>query len=134
MIIDLSHEITPGMVTYPGLAAPHLEVAVSRHQPAARLNSGASFEIDCPRLTTEAVATLIGAGATIVGIDSLNIDDPGDPERPAHRQLLGAGIPIIEHLTNLESVPHTGALLIALPAPVREMASFPVRAVATWGV
>ncbi len=45
---------------------------------------------------------------------------------------LGTVIPIIEHLTNLGTVPQEGAGLIALPAPVRGMASFPVRAVAAW--
>ena len=65
-----------------------------------------------------------------MGIDSLNIDNPTDPERPAHFGLLRAGIPIIEHLTNLEAVPDNGARLTALPAPVSGMASFPVRAVA----
>jgi len=45
---------------------------------------------------------------------------------------LGTVIPIIEHLTNLGTVPQEGARLIALPAPVRGMASFPVRAVAVW--
>jgi kynurenine formamidase len=67
-----------------------------------------------------------------VGIDSLNIDDPTDPERPAHFGLLKAGIPIIEHLTNPEAVPDDRARLTALPAPVRGMASFPIRAVAVW--
>ncbi len=44
----------------------------------------------------------------------------------------GTVIPIIEHLTNLGTMPQEGARLIALPAPVRGMASFPVRAVAVW--
>ena len=39
-------------------------------------------------------------------------------------------IPIIEHLTNQGTVPQEGSRLIALPAPLRGMASFPVRAVA----
>jgi arylformamidase len=85
-------------------------------------------EPDCPHLAADAAEALIDAGAAVVGIDSLNIDNPGDPQRPAHRGLLGAGIPIIEHLTNLTAVPD-GARLTALPAPVAGMASFPVRAV-----
>ena len=85
---------------------------------------------DCPHLSADAVAALVDAGPALVGIDSLNIDDPGDPARPAHDGLLRAGIPIIEHLTNLAAVPADGAMLTALPAPVRGMASFPVRAVA----
>jgi arylformamidase len=214
VIIDLSHEIVAGMVSYPGLAAPELRIVTSRQDSAGRLSGGASFEIesltlvgntgtyldspyhyhrdgadlaqmpldrlvnvpiamvrvvgrsavtaadlgdpdrfrgravlvhtgwarhwgtarylelDCPHLITDAVGTLIEAGAVLVGIDSLNIDDPADSARPAHHRLLRAGIPIIEHLTNLESVPDAGARLTALPAPVRAMASFPVRAVA----
>jgi kynurenine formamidase len=55
---------------------------------------------------------------------------PADPRRPAHHRLLGADIPIIEHLTNLQAIPDDGAHLIAFPAPVSGMASFPVRAVA----
>jgi kynurenine formamidase len=55
---------------------------------------------------------------------------PAVTRRPAHQVLLGADIPIIERLTNLRSVPDTGARLIALAAPVRAMASFPARVVA----
>jgi arylformamidase len=214
VIIDLSHQITAGMVTYPGIAGPRLTVVTSRAESAARLGTGASFEIesltmvgntgtyidspyhyhadradlaqlplerlvnvpivmirafgstavtaadlgppdslwgravlvhtgwarywgtpryldlDCPHLTADAVRVLVDANVAIVGIDSLNIDDPGDPSRPAHHGLLGADIPIVEHLTNLDGVPDAGARLTALPAPLHGMASFPVRAVA----
>lgn len=202
------------METYPGIAAPQLQITVSREASAERLNSGASFEIgsvtlagntgtyidspyhyharradvarlplerlvnvpvamvraagqvpvsatdlgdpgrlwgravlvhtgwsrhwgtrryldlDCPHLSADAVDALVAANPALVGIDSLNIDNPADPARPAHQRLLGADIPIIEHLTNLESLPDDGARLIAVPAPVRGMASFPIRAVA----
>jgi arylformamidase len=83
-----------------------------------------------PFLTRDAVDLLIAAGAAIVGIDSLNIDDTGDPERPAHSLLLGAGIPVVEHMTNLGSVPHEGARFTALPAPFVDAVTAPVRAVA----
>jgi arylformamidase len=216
VILDLSHEICTGMVTYPGLAAPELRAVITCEESAARLADGVSFEIesltlvgntgtyldspfhfhadladlaalplhrlvevpiallhatnltaigtddlgdlarltgravlihtgwarhwgkprytdlDCPHLSAAAAAALADAGAAVVGIDSLNIDNPTDAERPAHSRLLRAGIPIIEHLTNLGAVPDVGARLTALPAPVRGMASFPVRAVAVW--
>lgn len=83
-----------------------------------------------PYLTGAAARTLIEANVAVVGIDSLNIDDTADRTRPVHHQLLGAGIPILEHLTNLDQLPDTGARLTALPAPVRGMGSFPVRAIA----
>ena len=54
-----------------------------------------------------------------------------NPGQTGHVLLLvRAGIPIIEHMTNLDAVPDTGARLVALPAPVRGMGSFPLRAVA----
>jgi arylformamidase len=97
----------------------------SRHWGTARY-----LDLDCPHLTADAVRVLVDANVSVVGIDSLNIDDPNDPRRPAHVGLLGADIPIIEHLTNLGSVPDSGARLIALPPPVVAMASFPARVVA----
>ena len=46
MIVDLSHEIVAGMVTYPGIAPPSLQITTTRADSAARLGTGASFEID----------------------------------------------------------------------------------------
>jgi len=83
-----------------------------------------------PFLTAAAARQLVDAGAALVGIDSLNIDDDADPQRPVHTMLLGAGIPIVEHLCNLEAVPDEGFRFFALPAKVRGMGSFPVRAIA----
>lgn len=81
-----------------------------------------------PFLTAEACALLASAGAAFVGIDSLNIDDIDDPSRPAHTTLLGAGIPVCEHMTNLASVPESGARLHAVPIAWVGGATFPVRA------
>ena len=44
-LLDLSHPITPGMQTYPGLPGPQLRTHVSREQSAGRLTGGLSFEI-----------------------------------------------------------------------------------------
>jgi kynurenine formamidase len=63
-----------------------------------------------------------------VGIDSLNIDDTGDPSRPAHTKLLAAGIPICEHMTNLEAVPQGDSRLHAVPIAWVGGVTFPVRA------
>ena len=60
---------------------------------------------DNPFLTADACEMLVRSGALFVGIDSLNIDDTDDLSRPAHTMLLGAGIPICEHMTNLAAVP-----------------------------
>lgn len=83
-----------------------------------------------PFLTRAAAEHLAQAGARLVGIDSLNIDDATDGARPAHTVLLGAGIPIVEHLTGLARLPDTGFRFFAVPPKVRGMGSFPVRAFA----
>jgi arylformamidase len=83
-----------------------------------------------PHLTRGAAEHLAGAAPALVGVDSLNIDDTADGVRPAHTLLLAAGIPIVEHLTNLAALPATGFRLHCVPAPFRGVGSFPVRAYA----
>jgi kynurenine formamidase len=81
-----------------------------------------------PFLTGDACDRLLDAGVRFVGIDSLNIDDVGDLARPAHTKLLGAGVPVCEHLTNLAAVPPQGGRLHAVPIAWKGGATFPVRA------
>jgi kynurenine formamidase len=83
---------------------------------------------DNPFLTAAACALLVRAGAAFVGIDSLNIDDIADLARPAHTILLGAGIPVCEHMTRLGELPAHGGHLHAVPIAWRGGATFPVRA------
>jgi kynurenine formamidase len=42
--------------------------------------------------------------------------------------LLAAGIPIVEHLTNLASLPQDGFRFSAVPPKIAGMGTFPVRA------
>jgi kynurenine formamidase len=83
-----------------------------------------------PFLTKDAAQLLADQGAALVGIDSYNIDDTGDLSRPAHSILLGAGIPIVEHMCNLEQLPDAGFSFFAVPVKVKGMGTFPVRAFA----
>jgi arylformamidase len=94
------------------------------HWRSERYGSGHPF------LTRAAAEQLVTAGAALVGIDSLNIDDAADGTRPAHTILLGAGIPIVEHLCRLGELPDTGFRFYAVPPRVKGMGSFPVRAFA----
>lgn len=86
-----------------------------------------------PFLTAEAAEHLSEAGAALVGIDSLNVDDIADGSRPAHTTLLRAGIPVVEHLRGLDQLPISGFRFFATPAPVRGLGTFPVRACALVG-
>ena len=173
-IVDLSHPIEAGMVTYPGLPVPEIHAVLDRATSAGRYAPGVTFQIDLitlcgtpaptwtarstarrtaptwpdcrperlvdlpavridvtgiatPRIdarrfrrpstsraarssstpgstgsggptptcaTTRsspatAVELLVGAGAALVGIDSLNIDSTTDRRAPAHSLLLG---------------------------------------------
>jgi arylformamidase len=81
-----------------------------------------------PFLTRDAAEYLREAGAALVGIDSYNIDDTDDMARPVHSTLLGAEIPIVEHLTGLDRMPEEGGRFFAVPVKVKGMGTFPVRA------
>jgi len=214
-LIDLSHEIEHGMVTYRGLPAPAISDWLSRDESRSRYAPGTTFQIgkiellantgtyidapfhrdeggrdiagysletvadlpgvvarvksdagraidtsrfrkldikgkavlvhtgwdahwrtetysagQHPFVTREAAQYLVQAGAVLVGIDSLNIDDDKDGTRPAHTILLRAGVAIVEHLTNLGAVPDGGFRFFAVPPSVKGMGSFPVRAFA----
>jgi kynurenine formamidase len=81
-----------------------------------------------PFLTEDAAKYLLDAGAVLVGIDSLNIDDTADRSRPVHSLLLGADVPVVEHLRGLGCLPEAGFRFFAVPVKVRGMGTFPVRA------
>ncbi len=83
-----------------------------------------------PHLTGALAESLVEAGVTLVGIDSFNIDSTDDGTRPVHSALLGASIPIVEHLCGLAAVPERGARFFAVPVKVKGMGTFPVRAFA----
>ena len=81
-------------------------------------------------LTGEAAEFLVEAGAALVGIDSMNIDDMDDKRRPVHTTLLGAGVLIVEHMTGLQHLPDSGFRFSAVPVKIKGFGTFPVRAYA----
>jgi kynurenine formamidase len=83
-----------------------------------------------PFLRRDAAELLAAEGAALVGIDSYNIDDTEDWSRPAHTALLGAGIPICEHMRGLASLPAGRLTFSAVPVKVSGFGTFPVRAYA----
>ncbi len=211
-LIDLSHAIESGMVTYPGLPGPVVTDHLSREESRSRYAPGTEFHIgriemvantgtyldtpahrypdgpdladipldrladlpglcveapgpaigpevladtpiaghavlfytgwdvhwrtsgygaeDHPYLEVETVQELIDRGAALVGIDSVNIDDTGGGERPAHTRLLAVGVLIVEHLTGLSSLLDRPFTFFATPPKVRGLGTFPVRAFA----
>jgi kynurenine formamidase len=92
-----------------------------------------AYLTDHPFLAEAAARLLAARGAALVGIDSHNIDDTRARTRPVHTALLGAGIPICEHMTNLGALPAGGFRVYAAPPKVEGMGTFPVRAFAEVG-
>ncbi|MFF1571846.1 cyclase family protein [Leifsonia sp. NPDC058292] len=140
------------LATLVGLRAEvfHLTDAVSRGIPASvfydRTLAGSAvllhtgwdkhfgtpaYATGAPYLTEEGALHLVAAGVTLVGIDSLNIDDTeSGGERPAHSALLAAGVHVVEHLTDLGELPAQGARFSAAPPAFEGFGTFPVRAYA----
>ncbi|HET9260334.1 MAG TPA: cyclase family protein [Acidimicrobiia bacterium] len=213
-LVDLSHPIREGMITYPGIPGPTLRAHLTREDSRASYAEGTEFYIGAiemvgntgtyldspyhryddgvdlaglplerlvglpgvvvdadetvigpevfadietwgmavlirtgwdvrfgrddylgahPHITEEAAQRLVDGGAALVGIDSANIDDTRGGTRPAHSLLLGAGIPLVEHLARLDQLPDGAFEFFAIPAPVVGLGTMPVRAVARWG-
>ncbi|MFI5956746.1 cyclase family protein [Cryptosporangium sp. NPDC051539] len=106
-------------------AAILLDTGWSRHFGSPEYGVGAPF------LSGAGAQFLVDAGAILVGIDSVNIDDTeSGGERPAHSVLLGAGVHVVEHLTRLEELPSSGASFTAAPPAIEGFGTFPVRAFA----
>lgn len=211
-LIDLSHPIEAGMITYPGLPGPVVSDHLSRTDSKTRYEAGTEFLIgridmvgntgtyldtpfhryedgydlaglalddvaDLPGVCVDApgpeigpesiegldlrgkavlfatgwdqhwrtdgygdpthpfvssalVEDLVGAGAVLVGIDSVNIDDTRGGSRPAHTGLLAAGIQVVEHLTGLGQLVGREFRFYAVPPKVVGFGTFPVRAFA----
>jgi kynurenine formamidase len=89
-----------------------------------------AYLVNHPFLTEAAARQLIEDGAAFVGIDSHNIDDTRVRARPVHSLLLGADIPVGEHLTGLDQLPDAGFRFSAVPPKIKGMGTFPVRAFA----
>ena len=84
-------------------------------------------------VTHATAQALIAGGATLVGIDTVNIDDNSNRsggERPAHSTLLAAGVPIVENLRALGDLGERPFRFFAAPIAFRGAVSFSIRAFA----
>lgn len=93
-------------------------------QPGSRIllkGNGAAY------LSQSAAFALAQTGVFLIGTDAISIGAPGDEDNP-HRELLGAGIPILEGLDLSEATPGEYRL-IALPLLLAGAEASPVRAV-----
>jgi kynurenine formamidase len=88
------------------------------------------YAVAAPYVTADAAEWLARRKPALVGIDAVNIDDLADLSRPAHTQLLGNDVLVLEHLTNRGAGPDRGARLHAAPLAWHAVGTWPVRAYA----
>ena len=79
-------------------------------------------------LSQSAAFALTAAGVTLVGTDALSIEADEDDAFPAHKELLGAGVLILEGL-ELSEVEPGDYRLVALPLLLGGAEASPVRAI-----
>jgi arylformamidase len=83
-----------------------------------------------PHIGQDVIDCLVAGGAKLVGVDTLNVDDSTNPERPCHTHLLGNDILIAENLTNLAVLPAFGFRFFAIPIKAKDAAAMTIRAFA----
>lgn len=87
-----------------------------------------------PWFATEAIAWLVEQGIKVMGVDTSGIevrnpDGSASLGQPNHETLLGAGIPLVEYLANLEPLVNRRFLTFILPVKLVGAEAFPVRVI-----
>lgn len=81
-----------------------------------------------PYLAKDAARLLVDAGAAVVAIDAIGVDDSMGSEFPAHELLLGAGVPIVENLRGLKALGAGPCGIAFIPLLIQGADAAPVRA------
>ena len=81
-------------------------------------------------LDEEAAKWLSSKGIKSVGLDLANADTTSDMRRPAHMELLGKDIGIMENIANLDQLSKTRFFFMGIPLKVKGLTGSPIRAVA----
>jgi len=83
-----------------------------------------------PLLTQEAALFLASFPLKGAGIDAISFDELDSAKSPIHHILLGAGLILIENLTNLKQVQGEYCMFAALPLKYNKADGSPTRAIA----
>lgn len=114
-------------VAGPGLPAPG-EALVVRTGWSDRPGRASYFE-GCPGLSADAARRIASLRPALVGIDSPSIDAGDASAFPAHKALLGAGVPVVENLTGLTGIRSERFMLAVLPLKLKGGTGAPARAI-----
>ncbi|MHA2090406.1 MAG: cyclase family protein [Candidatus Kariarchaeaceae archaeon] len=83
-----------------------------------------------PFISKEIIETLVEKKVGLVGVDTINIDNSQNLERPAHSKLLANDILILENMANIHKLHGQNFRLFAVPIKAKATAAIPVRAFA----
>jgi kynurenine formamidase len=113
-----------------------LRTGWSRHWPDAKAylgddTPGDASKLSFPSYGVDAARLLVEARRiAALGIDTASIDYGRSTDFQVHRVAAAQNVPGLENLTNLDQLPATGALVIALPMKIEGGSGGPLRAVA----
>ncbi len=92
---------------------------------------GDASKLHFPGYGADAARWLVeGRRVSALGIDTPSVDYGPSQDYPVHRIGAPAGVPNFENLTNLDRLPPTGAVVIALPMKIEGGSGGPLRAIA----
>lgn len=91
---------------------------------------GTAEHLRFPGIGESAARLLVDRKIDFVGLDTASLDHGPSKDFIAHRVLLGAGIPGLENLANLDKLPARGATVIALPMKIDGGTGGPCRVIA----
>jgi arylformamidase len=85
---------------------------------------------DRPYFTVDAIRWLTERRIACLGVDCSGIEKRDEPQQPNHEMLFSHGIPLIEHLANLEQLRARRFYVVAVPWRVHGLEASPVSVVA----
>ncbi len=109
-----------------GTAVQSGDILLVRAWPGGHTDEGF---LHCAGLNRQAAEWAVARGVKALGCDLASPDDPEDLTRPVHMILLGQGIPILEHIAHLETLPSPRFQFVGVPLRIRGATGSPIRAV-----
>lgn len=92
---------------------------------------GVATNLHFPSFGAEAAAFLVSdRHASLIGVDTASVDIGPSQDFLVHRIIGAANVPGLENLTNLDQVPATGAVVMAMPMKIAQGSGAPARVVA----
>jgi kynurenine formamidase len=99
----------------------------ARYLGTTKTGLAAVPDLHFPGLHADAARVLVARRVDAVGIDTPSIDYGQSTAFEVHQILLGANIPGLENVAQLEQLPATGSFVIALPMLIRGGSGGPLR-------